>query len=63
MTTMKKKSYIVITDKREQLPWAVLDDTKQAAKWLSMSRDGVNKAIKRESVIWDMYRVFRVDQC
>lgn len=53
------KNYIVITDKKE-LPWAVLDSTKEAAKWLGLSRDGVNKAIRRGSIIWESYKVFRV---
>ena len=53
------KNYIVITDKKE-LPWAVLDSTKEAAKWLGITRDAVCKAIRRESIVWESYKVFRV---
>ena len=55
------KNYIVITDKRKELPWAVLDSTKEAAKWLGITRDGVNKAIRRGNILWEQYRVFRVE--
>lgn len=56
------KNYIVITDKRKELPWAVLDSTKEAAKWLGITRDGVCKAIRREAIVWEQYRVFRVEK-
>ena len=54
------KNYIVITDKRKELPWAVLDGTTEAAKWLGITPDGVRKAIKRGNAVWETYLVFRV---
>ena len=54
------ESDIVITDKKNELPWAVLDTVKEASLWLEISPSGVRQAIRREGIVWDTYKVFRV---
>ena len=48
-------SYIVITDKKNELPWAVLDTVKEASLWLEISPSGARQAIRREGIVWDTY--------
>ena len=54
------ESYIVITDKKNELPWAVLDTVKEASLWLEISPSGVRQAIRREGIVVDTYKVCRV---
>ena len=53
-------SYIVITDKKNELAWTVLDSIKEASLWLDISPSSVRHAIRREGIVWDTYKVFRV---
>lgn len=57
---MAKKN-IVITDKKYELICNICDSVKEAAEWIGTSPSAVSHAIKREGVIYDTYKVFKVE--